>query len=1005
MKSKYLNSVLILALFTMVITLSAFFSISEAAGFADASINSENADTMDEGASVKCTLTSGNNFMTAYKIKPSKSGWHLFFISGSVKEIKGKLYEGVGDTGSLESSRYEYDDEGHLYFSYNLTAGNEYTFLIQSTVESEDSVFDAGYIYTDTDEDVFLASASEITLTETNKNYMFGVFGDSPPDTEWVISDHSIVSSSLSISSGYFNVIRLEAKKNGTAYVKLVNKNGNVLANCKVTCAGLTEYYDLYVSGVRVNNKNASSITGPGISGSVSYDQATNTLYLENAVLTSAIKTEGFVAPPKGSDLKGSGYDYPESGNFCGVINNHTVDTFKVVLKGTNKINNVTLAEQNSGSNYDASYSYTGVDGISSCGPVVFEGNGSLTIDSASIGTAVYSAREVSVAEGASLSIRETNANNANGITALSSVNVNGNLKIDVATNFFMVNGRKACVAGYGIKTGQLTVGSKGNAVLNASTDCEVSSYCVLLDYNGSASISGTLSANAFGASGESAGYAMGSDDGAATLSVSGSGSATFQGNNSALEGIVFKAPILVKAGSSASDARTISPSSYNGETYVKVSVPSACSGGHKLTKTEAKDSTEEATGNIEYWLCSECGKLFSDSEGKTEITAESTVIPRKPARDSSLYLVKPDNGETFNVGDTIDISAYSDIYVYRYMSGILLEGAPNYIYVRVLKDGSEVASDTLFYYEVSERVGTSFKADSAGKYTIQISKSSEFTTLNSVDIQVGKPDDNSSDNTGTDNPANNSGTDKPQENPTGEPSNSQGSAAVPEKQTGADGTALGKGASVQAAEAAIEDMKSDSDLPGAVFNKLQLKSSKQTNTSISLSWKKVSGAKKYVIYGNKCGKSNKMQKIAVSTGKSRKITKVLGKKLKKGTYYKFMILALDKNGEKVVSSSKIIHVATKGGKAGNVSKVTTKASKNKVTISKGKKFKLAGKQVAASKKLKVKPHRPVTYETTNAKIATVSKKGVITGKKKGTCYIYAYAQNGVFAKIKVTVK
>ena len=166
MKSKYLNSVLILALFTMVITLSAFFSISEAAEFADASINSENADTMYEGVSVKSTLTSGNNFMTAYKIKPSKSGWHLFFVSGSVKEVKGMLYEGIGDTGSLESSRYEYDDEGHLYFSYNLTAGNEYTFLIQSTVESEDSVFDAGYIYTDTDEDVFLASASEITLTD-----------------------------------------------------------------------------------------------------------------------------------------------------------------------------------------------------------------------------------------------------------------------------------------------------------------------------------------------------------------------------------------------------------------------------------------------------------------------------------------------------------------------------------------------------------------------------------------------------------------------------------------------------------------------------------------------------------------------------------------------------------------------------------------------------------------------------------------------------------------------
>lgn len=31
--------------------------------------------------------------------------------------------------------------------------------------------------------------------------------------------------------------------------------------------------------------------------------------------------------------------------------------------------------------------------------------------------------------------------------------------------------------------------------------------------------------------------------------------------------------------------------------------------------------------------------------------------------------------------------------------------------------------------------------------------------------------------------------------------------------------------------------------------------------------------------------------------------------------------------------------------------------------------------------------------------------KGVVKAKKKGTCYIYAYAQNGVYKKIKITVK
>ena len=47
----------------------------------------------------------------------------------------------------------------------------------------------------------------------------------------------------------------------------------------------------------------------------------------------------------------------------------------------------------------------------------------------------------------------------------------------------------------------------------------------------------------------------------------------------------------------------------------------------HKLTKAEAKAPTCTKAGNIEYWTCSVCKKLFSDAEGKTEITAQETVI------------------------------------------------------------------------------------------------------------------------------------------------------------------------------------------------------------------------------------------------------------------------------------------------------------------------------------------------------------------------------------------
>ncbi len=57
------------------------------------------------------------------------------------------------------------------------------------------------------------------------------------------------------------------------------------------------------------------------------------------------------------------------------------------------------------------------------------------------------------------------------------------------------------------------------------------------------------------------------------------------------------------------------------------------------------------------------------------------------------------------------------------------------------------------------------------------------------------------------------------------------------------------------------------------------------------------------------------------------------------------------------------------------------------------------------AKNQKVSVHRKIRYECSDTKIAGVTSKGVIKAKKKGTCYVYVYAQNGVYKKIKVTVK
>lgn len=48
---------------------------------------------------------------------------------------------------------------------------------------------------------------------------------------------------------------------------------------------------------------------------------------------------------------------------------------------------------------------------------------------------------------------------------------------------------------------------------------------------------------------------------------------------------------------------------------------------GHKTHKIEAADPFCEIEGNIEYYVCTACGKLFADEAGTTEITEADTVV------------------------------------------------------------------------------------------------------------------------------------------------------------------------------------------------------------------------------------------------------------------------------------------------------------------------------------------------------------------------------------------
>ena len=207
------------------------------------------------------------------------------------------------------------------------------------------------------------------------------------------------------------------------------------------------------------------------------------------------------------------------------------------------------------------------------------------------------------------------------------------------------------------------------------------------------------------------------------------------------------------------------------------------------------------------------------------------------------------------------------------------------------------------------------------------------------------------------------------------------------------------KGSSASATEKTITT-SSKEELATAEFAPLKAYSKKTTKTSATLKWSKVNKATSYVVYGNKCGKKNKFKKIKETTA-----TTFVHKGLKKGTYYKYIIVAL--KGNEVLSTSRTIHVATTGGKYTNYKAIKTNVTKKTLYLSGKNSFKLSIKSYTKAAKGKtVKKHRTkVWFEDDNPGVIKFGSNGKVIAKKKGVARIYAYTQNGVYKTITVTVK
>ena len=191
-----------------------------------------------------------------------------------------------------------------------------------------------------------------------------------------------------------------------------------------------------------------------------------------------------------------------------------------------------------------------------------------------------------------------------------------------------------------------------------------------------------------------------------------------------------------------------------------------------------------------------------------------------------------------------------------------------------------------------------------------------------------------------------------------------------------------------------VRSIPENGDAPGAQWFPFMLRVKKATKTAITLKWKNVSGARGYAVYGASCGSRYRyITKVNTTTYRATDLTF--------GKYYKYFVAALDASGNPKLKST-TVHVVTKGGKYGNYSKV--KLNKKKLTLKVGQETKIKATTTVAKKK-KAKTHKKLKYFTTNKFVARVYKSGRILATGKGTCYIYAYTQDGKYAKMKVRVK
>ena len=94
-----------------------------------------------------------------------------------------------------------------------------------------------------------------------------------------------------------------------------------------------------------------------------------------------------------------------------------------------------------------------------------------------------------------------------------------------------------------------------------------------------------------------------------------------------------------------------------NDSTHVETRPIDKLAHTHDLVKTERKEATYTEPGNIEYYTCQKCGKLYRDAEATEEITLEDTVLPVLETIEATVTVSS--QSWTVGSGTQLDLTAF----------------------------------------------------------------------------------------------------------------------------------------------------------------------------------------------------------------------------------------------------------------------------------------------------------------------------------------------------------